>query len=413
MKKVIVSLIFLSFFSITHAQFSDTLLRAAGFYISPAITDFHFPKENMAADPQFSGSLGFRFINKLPHGFFIEGGAGIGLFKGNFPAEDLTWQQYIDWGYYVTNHYTQQRTVKEINLMAPFLAGYKTQHGKVRFQGALGIAFCLRNIEFTSIRYLSGTPPPYYYYLQHDDVNASFGTSFMAVARAGISVPVGKRISIDILPTARYRMFYFTNDDRKLSESVKTGENPWMLGLDVGMTFALDNKESEEVYESEEGKPVDEAYTIQYNDGSVVKPVKKKLVNNGPKNFIYLELFGNGISYTHNYERTVFRKGIVNIQARGGCGFFARKYSFPLGANIALGTGRKKFEAGLTVTCNNFNNSRHYEQDDQFNMTIDPSLAFRLESRKHFFLRLAVMTHYFPITGDMLAGAGVSLGGCF
>jgi hypothetical protein len=416
MKKIIFLLIGFSVFGITKAQNSDTLLRAAGFYISPALCNQNLTGSKTHSDPKFGGSLGFRFINKLSYGFFIEGGVGLGIFKGEDAEKIAIW---YDYNYpYLGNYYsyTYRSSFSELNWMVPFLAGYKTQKGKVRFQGALGISFNLRNYEASTRIIKSGIAPQSSYY-NHEDKKLSFGTSFFAIARAGISVPVSKKINVEILPTARYRMFYFTPDKMDLTKSIRSSERPWSLGLDVGIMVSLEDEEMEAKYETNAN--AGDAYTFKYNDDKTAKPLHKKLQNNGPKNAAYMELGGNGILYSLNYERTVFRKGIVNIQARGGFGFTLRKYCIPLGANIALGTTRKKFEAGLTITMNNFNRDTygHINSDDidfnAFNYSIDPSLAFRLESDAHFFLRLALMTHYFPVTGSIMPGVGISLGGCF
>ncbi len=421
MKKVLIVLVCCCFLGIAKAQLSDTLLRSAGFYLSPAMTDIDFSHTKMAVDPQFSGSVGFRFINKLKKGFFLEGGIGLGVFGGKYPEEERTWFDYSYYGQYGINipyTYTQQRNVKEVNWMVPFLVGYKTQKGKVRFEGALGISFNLRNFIIEKVHVTSGIGPSnngYSNYNSGDQV--SFGTSFMGVARAGISIPIKKRINIEILPTARYRLFNFTVDRIDLAKSIQNTERPWSVGLDIGIMFSLDDLDSEDVYDNP--KPSNVSYTFEYKDSIPAKPIKKKLLNDGPKNAAYIEFGGNGFIYSLNYERTVFRKGIVNIQARLGMGFAASKYTIPIGVNLALGTGRKKFEMGVSCTIHNFNRDSHFHMHrndadyNTFNFSIDPSLAFRLETTSNFFLRLAVMTHYFPNSGVLMPGLGVSLGGCF
>ncbi len=418
MKKVLLVLVCCSFFGITKAHLSDTLLRSAGFYLSPAMTDIDFSNTKMAVDPQFSGAIGFRFINKLKKGFFLEGGVGLGVFGGKYPEEEGTWYSYYDpYGNGMPYTYTHQRNVKEVNWMVPFLVGYKTQKGKVRFEGALGISFNLKNFIIEKDHVTSGVGPSYDAYNNNNGNPVSFGTSFMGVARAGISIPIKKRINIEILPTARYRLFDFTADRIDLTKSIQTIERPWSLGLDIGIMFSLDDLDPEEVYEKP--KPSNVSYTFAYKDSIPAQPAKRKLLNDGPKNAAYIEFAGNGFIYSLNYERTVFRKGIVNLQARAGMGFAASKYTIPLGMNLALGTGRRKFEMGVSCTLHNFNRDSHFHVDryasnyNNFNYSIDPSLAFRLETTSNFFLRLAVMTHYFPNSGAIMPGFGLSLGGCF
>jgi hypothetical protein len=415
MKKIILLLVFCLCFGITHAQRSDTLLRAVGFYISPGITNQYLTNSNSHNKTKFGGSMGYRITNKLSHGFFIEGGVGIGYFNYESPEYESYWSEYgyAD-PYYHSVRYTYKKSTKEINWTVPFLAGYKTPKGKVRFQGALGLSFNVKIFE-ESGKTITGGIGPINDYEYRGDNHPSFGTSFFAIGRAGISIPVKNRLNIEILPTARYRMFYFTSDRMDLAQSIQSKERPWSLGLDIGLMISLDDKERELEYEKDAGND----YTYKAVDDAKEKPAKKKLLNNGPKNAAYIEFGGNGIIYSFNYERTVFRKGIVNLQVRGGFGCTFQKYSIPLGANIALGTTRKKFEAGLTVTMNNFNRTSYgdiYSGDlhyNDFNVSIDPSIAFRLESNTHLFLRLALMTHYFPVTGGIMPGVGVSLGGCF
>ena len=416
MKKILVILVLFISFGIARGQQSDTLLRSIGFYLSPALTDHYLSGATNSTNPTFGGSLGFRFINKLKKGFFIESGLGLGLFGSKYPVEDAYWNNYEP--YYTSYHYyKKQSSVKELNWMVPFLVGYKTQKGKVRFQGSMGISFNLKIYDKETSKVISGDGPPNYYY-DYYDPGFSFGTSMMAIARAGISIPIKQRISIEILPTARYRMFYFTTDNLDLIKSIDNDVRPWSLGLDVGLMISLDDNDVEQEYEKD--KTPDVAYTIQYTDtAKTVKPLKRKLLNEGPKNAAYIEYGGNGYLYSLNYERTIFRRGNVNIQARGGAGYAFKKFAVPLGANIVLGTTRKKFEAGITFTLNNFNRDSYGHIDkysdnyNSLNLSIDPSLAFRLESYKHMFLRLAVMTHYFPISGGLMPGVGVSLGGCF
>jgi hypothetical protein len=414
MKKIMCLFALSLCFGITQAQRSDTLKRALGFYISPGITNQNVAGSNSNFKTKFGGSIGYRITNKLSHGFFIEGGVGIGFFSHESTDIPGTWYDYGTYpDYHSAIHSFKYRySTKEINWMVPFLAGYKTQKGKVRFQGALGLSLNVKILDINKFSLVSGTANPYNYYYPEDETQPAFGTSFYAIGRAGISIPIKNRLNIEILPTARYRMFYFTSDRMDLTQSIQSKESPWALGIDIGLMISLDDKEMEAEYEKTAGND----YTYKAGDDNKVKPVKKKLLNNGPKNATYIEFGGNGILYSMNYERTVFRKGIVNIQARGGFGCTFKKYSIPLGANITLGTTRKKFEAGLTATMNNFNRDSYNHIDgyySTFNLSLDPSIAFRLESYKHLFLRLAVMTHYFPITGGIMPGVGVSLGGCF
>jgi hypothetical protein len=74
MKKVYL-LIFLVFaFATSQAQTSDTLLRSTGLFISPAITGLHNNGDTISSLPGFGLSVGYRFVNKMKYGLFIESG---------------------------------------------------------------------------------------------------------------------------------------------------------------------------------------------------------------------------------------------------------------------------------------------------------------------------------------------------
>lgn len=420
MKKLSFLFVFLFATMLLQAQTPETHRRALGFYLSPGLGDFDVSGGHKSIKPSFTANLGYRFINKLKGGFFLEGGVGLGFYRGYGAVENGVWYSWDNYYYFRIDHpYTYRDETTELNWSVPFLVGYKSQKGKVRFQGALGIAFNLKIIENYDREILSGDNPDYYYYgdYYHNNGNeATFGTGFSAMARAGISIPVKDWVCVDILPTARYKMFYFTKDNLDLTQSITNLTRPWSVGLDVGVIFSLKDKEQDPPYHTDKQRQLDISYTSQMGDTAQTEQYAPKVSDDGPWNMAYIEFAGNGMLYTMNYERKVFQKGNVNIHVRGGMGFTMQKYAFPLGANIALGAARKKFEAGLTCTLNNFNRN-HYgyidRDENSFNMSIDPSIAFRLESRTHLFFRLAVMTHYFPITGGISPGAGVSVGGWF
>jgi hypothetical protein len=101
----------------------------------------------------------------------------------------------------------------------------------------------------------------------------------------------------------------------------------------------------------------------------------------------------------------------VSLQARAGFGYIPDFFSIPLGVNVALGKHRKKFEMGLGTTIETITTQDigYYH----FKAHLVPSIAYRYEASSHFFLRLALMSHYFFDTKEVLPGFGVSVGGCF
>ena len=413
MKKFLFVALLISSCSIASGQrASDTLLRSSGFYLSPAATAFFLPKETAQPSPRFGFNMGFRFQNKLKMGFFLESGVGISLLGAAYPA-----QQHNT--IYMSNFYSYYSTfmASELWINAPFLAGYRTQKGKVRFEGALGIAMNVKIMDFSHNVY-DGTLPPYIDEYQRNGPPFSFGTSLSAVARAGISIPVGERLWVDIRPTARYQFLYFAPEGKDVRECVYTDEQRWSAGIDISLIWALDDKTPESSYFtetlSEEPSP---SYTNQYN-ASRESEQKQTTFAKGWKNFAYIELLGSGLSYTFNYERTFFSKKAINLNARGGFGLLMNPggfrsrinpvvlYTFPVGINMTVGRFRKKFEVGVLADMQSISSQ-------MFNLNIVPSVAYRFESRSHFFLRLGVMAHIFTDDGSVLPGLGVSLGGGF
>lgn len=388
----------------TKAQYSDSLRRSEGFFISPALNNFIYPDGSYASHPRFGLSAGFRFKNELKKGFFLEGGVGVTTLGGETKPKSYTYYDYYNLQTYVNK---TQSEFTQINISTPFLAGYRTTHGKVRFEGSLGFAFNLKVLQYEKTYEEFGTNPHGHY---QNSFHPSFGTSFSALARAGVSIPISKKVTVDILPTLRYSFLYFTDNSKNIGECIQTDLHKYSAGLDVGLTVKLDDPPVEGEQEVEAAPNNDPAYTYNYSaEQKESKPVKKK--SSGKRNFIYGEILGNGMYFSNNYERTVFRKDNISIQARGGFGIMPDRFSFPIGANVALGKHRKKFEMGIGTTIENITT-----QDDGYYVYkahLVPSLAYRYESADHFFLRLALMSHYFFDSGEILPGIGVSLGGCF
>jgi hypothetical protein len=294
-----------------------------------------------------------------------------------------------------------------IHISAPFLAGYRTQQGRVRFEGAMGFAFNLRLWQFDryQVTYLTGTYNGY----DGQDLHLTFRPSFSAIVRAGISVPINDRATFDVLPTFRYSFLNFESGSFDALQSADFDLQRWSVGIDFGLTWKLDDKPVES-FDKTETKVDDIAYTVNYSDTIATENQRVKKPSTGPKNFLYGELGGSGLAITHNYERTVFRKDIVSIQARAGFGMIPNSLMFPIGVNVALGKGMKKFEMGIGATIENLTDDNYDHETYKVNLV--PSMALRVE-KQHFFLKLSLMSHYFFESGELMPGIGVSLGGCF
>jgi hypothetical protein len=419
MKKLIFVCLALMISGLAGAQTLDQSRRMLGLYISPGLGSCFVTGSHTSIDPAFAGSLGYRFVNRLNGGFYIEGGISLGMYRTRSQEKTGYWYEYDPYYYFQMQHqYSYITNSTELSWSAPFLAGYRSTKGKVRFNGGLGIAFNLKILESSKNEYLSGDPSPYTT-IVYQGTEPQFGTSFSALARAGISIPIKDWVCIDLLPTLRYRMFYFTKDEMDLGKCIKNSVKPWSLGLDFSFMFAINDKEPDPPYHTEDAKATINDFTNMPADSNTIRQYKSANKSTEPYNMAYIEFAGNGMIYSMNYERRVYQKGGFNLQVRAGMGFTMQKYAFPVGVNIALGKARKKFETGVTFTMNNYNRNEHgridnYDKDyNAMNFSIDPNLAFRVETRSHMFFRLSVLSHYFPITGGVSPGVGVSIGGWF
>jgi hypothetical protein len=406
MKKILLLSIFLSTAFFGYGQtYQDSLLRSAGFFVSPGLTSFLGPGLSEPTHPRYGMSLGFRFKNEIKSGFFLEGGVGITSFGTRYKAE---WDTTITYLGDTLDIIERQNNVTHLNITTPFLAGYRTKSGRVRFECAMGFAFNLQLFRYSKTNETN-------HKIRRDDVDRDlepgFLPSFSAVARAGISVPVNERATFDVLPTLRYNFLQFRADDLDAFQCMHTDINKWSAGIDIGFTWKLSNVSTYRPYD-ESMKADDNAYTIRYDDSTshAQKAIKKRPT--GPKNFIYLEAGGTGLVLSHNYERTVFRKDEFSLQARAGFGMIPDNYFIPFGVNVAFGKHNKKFEMGLGACVENLTYDDAWDED-RFTVHMVPSMAFRLEAHNHFFLRLSLMSRYFFDSGELLPGIGVSVGGCF
>ncbi|MCK9613437.1 MAG: hypothetical protein PHR81_06675 [Bacteroidales bacterium] len=382
------------------AQMPDTLRRASGFYISPALTGFYFSEENTQPTPGFGLNAGYRYMNKWKNGLFIESGIGISWLTANY-AEQISTVNTMgrDWTY------STLRKGNQLYVSCPFLFGYRTTRGKVRFQGSAGISFNIKYSDFEKVT-ISGDYPFGIPGTKNSGDELTFGTSFSAIVRAGISVPLRERLCIEFLPAFRYNFFSTKLESLNFLESTTTQFQNWSAGLDISLIWSLDNTKPQTLEEKRKNKETEPDYTYQYNTEKMTVQIKDKKKPKWYNNYFYFEALGSGLSYSFNYERTLFRNDMVGIQARVGYSFISKIYAFPVGFNITLGHATQKFEAGIYSTFESL-------LLEEFNVNIVPQLAYRLETKENFFLRLAVMSHIVTKTGEWLPGIGIAVGGCF
>lgn len=384
-------------------NFSQTvqpMLRSAGFYISPGIGNLNFSAGDsvIKTSPRMGISTGFRFNNRLKHGFFIESGLNYTYQSANYPAEDVTVSAY---GRLWT--YKEARTAHNMYLSVPFLAGYKSPGKKIKFQIAAGFSFALKFSDYNIIKTFGTNPFSVTNKSMTGDI-LDFGTELNAIVRSGISVRLGERLIFDISPSFRYHFVSFSPNSLDIFKSSNSDKQKWFAGLDLSLMWKIQNAEEE--ITTIKPKSKNEDYTYRFSDEEINETPVKKPDAWGYKNYVYLEIAGSSVIYSVNYERRVFSQKNVHMLVRGGFGMVGKRYAIPLGANFLFGYGTRKFEAGLTTNLENvFLN--------EFNVDIAPSIAFRWVTRENFILRLSVNTHVLVATGDIIPGIGLSVGGGF
>jgi len=334
----------------------------------------------------------------MKYGIFIESGVNYSWLSAKYEPQTNTVVAYGN-----TYTYTAHRTANQMFLSVPFLAGYKMPKGKVRFQGSLGYSV---NINFSNYEIIkrNGHDP---FSVTNKDRRGdllTFGAGISAIVKAGISLPLTDKITLDILPSARYQFVSFRRGSMDIIKDTYTDDQKWLAGLDISFMWALDNAPREVFNEKKNNKSED--FTYKYYTDEEQNEVKKPAKPWGYKNYVYLEIAGAGQVYSVNYERDLFDKGVLSILVRGGFGVVGPKYGIPVGGSILVGRGTKKFEAGVYAAFENL-------LLDEFNTNIVPAIAFRWVSQEHFCLRLSVMSHIVAKTGEIVPGVGLSIGGGF
>ncbi|MEI6766117.1 MAG: hypothetical protein WCM76_10780 [Bacteroidota bacterium] len=387
-----------------HAQNADTLKRTVGFFFSPAATGVHDLREYPALNAKMDFGLtgGFRTTYSIGHGFFLEGGFTLSSCEWKYKEPNYYWLYDYYGGY---TYMAPQRDVTEkfISISTPFLAGYRTTKGAVRFVGQLGFSF---NLQLLSIKKYEDDGN-LGYYAEGNHVDIAFRPNLGVMARAGISLPFAKgRCSIDLLPTARYSTITFHSGKMDMLQTVTSDFRPWSLGLDVGFSLKINDKKKVTYEHQDYGQ----SYTFAPGGDSTVK---EKPRSDYFRNFVYIEMAGNGGIYSTNYERTVYHGRKIGLNARAGFGILPEHYAFPIGVNLTIGDTPRKFEIGLGTTFENFTQNGKFGESGDFNMNVVPSMGIRIESQHHFFFRASVMAHYIMTSSELWPGIGFAFGGAF
>ena len=157
---------------------------------------------------------------------------------------------------------------------------------------------------------------------------------------------------------------------------------------------------------------------LQAQQSNVDEPETKE-----PQNAIYLELFGNGLLYTLNYERLVF--DVFYLRAGGGyisirtSGDRYTAYSIPIMLNKFYGKRNKKLEIGIGFILSNFEGRSEDDVDTGheglalkwFDYGITTTIGYRHQYNNGGIFRIGVQPRY--LFGDNLSGLGITYGVSF
>jgi len=139
--------------------------------------------------------------------------------------------------------------------------------------------------------------------------------------------------------------------------------------------------------------------------------------NRNVRNHCYLELLGNGIIYSFNYERLISD----NFTIRGGLGvtpgFIIDEFFFgiPLTASYLLGGGSSKFEIGLGTTFFIIEDPEtfSFSSNDKSYLVLTGILGYRFfRSRGGFAFRITFTPFYHPDleNSKIISSGGISFG---
>lgn len=134
------------------------------------------------------------------------------------------------------------------------------------------------------------------------------------------------------------------------------------------------------------------------------------------KNHFYIELGGNAIIYSFNYERLVSE----NFSIRGGIGitpvfFFINEtiLAIPLTASYIVGSGPNKFEIGLGTVFVSYQGTEIFDlpENDKSAFVLTGILGYRyFKPRGGFTFRICFTPSFNPSTNGLLPYGGISFG---
>lgn len=134
------------------------------------------------------------------------------------------------------------------------------------------------------------------------------------------------------------------------------------------------------------------------------------------KNVAYLELAGNAIGYSFNYERRLSNR----LWGRIGVGYapvpFVRFAALPLGVSYLFGNKANFLEAGLVTTFAYADVDALFDSEDgqEFGVILSPTIGYRFQpQKKNLFFKIAFTPLFTPFETKFLPSGGLSLGYSF
>ena len=134
------------------------------------------------------------------------------------------------------------------------------------------------------------------------------------------------------------------------------------------------------------------------------------------KNVVYLELLGNGVGYSFNYERRLADR----LWGRIGAGYipalFVRLAAFPVGVSYLFGKKSKFLETGLVTTFAYADVDELFDSEDEeeFGIILSPTIGYRYQPQeKNLFFKIAFTPLFTPFEKKFSPSGGLSLGYSF
>lgn len=134
------------------------------------------------------------------------------------------------------------------------------------------------------------------------------------------------------------------------------------------------------------------------------------------KNAVYLELAGNGVGYSFNYERRLTNQ----LWGRIGAGYvpvpFVRFAALPLGVSYLFGNKANFFETGLVTTFAYANVEALFDSEDgqEFGVILSPIIGYRFQPQENnLFFKIAFTPLFTPFETRFLPSGGLSVGYSF